>query len=535
MFCKGPLISSYAVNDRTQVAEIDPSLLIEELDEPEFPPCSRCGQDDNEEVLMICDGCEQSCHTYCADLDAVPSGAWFCDECLNNRAAEPVFENSRRQSTRPTGTRTRAQVRRARRRDQSTSSDWARVWQAVSDRAGFDLDFPHEAHGGYISFPRARNNGRRRQAWERRLQVAERQGASNRFREGAYELFDRPTVSRPRPEPPEPESFEEVLAWNAFEKARDIQADPTPKSRKRKSTTTSPSEPDPERARKRRKSRTASRTASPPSPLPAPQPERRLKRPQTRRAFDINDALPDVGEASSSRRRSMANGHSPEANGNAPSFLQSLLKEVETSAIPDEPSTASASNVAASDHPSPGLSSPGGSPTASNHPSPRAMSATPPPMSARSNSPAPLTSKVEPIFPAAPLLSDPPAIALPQSQYRHRSSKSQTRVSRWALQSAQSSSPPRPRSEESSPTRMTMPLSTKERIQKLVKEALKLPYLNKQIDKDQYTAINRNVSRMLYDRVGEQGDVNGRMNEIWKKLAFEEVHRALTDLQSVTT
>lgn len=30
-------------------------------------------------------GCERACHTYCANLDALPEGDWFCWVCMENR------------------------------------------------------------------------------------------------------------------------------------------------------------------------------------------------------------------------------------------------------------------------------------------------------------------------------------------------------------------------------------------------------------------------------------------------------------------
>lgn len=87
------------------------------------------------------------------------------------------------------------------------------------------------------------------------------------------------------------------------------------------------------------------------------------------------------------------------------------------------------------------------------------------------------------------------------------------------------------RRNESSPTRSSMPLSTKERIQKFVKEALREPYHNSQVDKDQYTTINRNVSRMLYERVGEDGGVNGDESAELQRLAHSEVSKELASLE----
>jgi len=44
--------------------------------------CIMCGCDDNEELLLLCDGCDAPQHTYCAGLgDTVPTGDFYCDAC----------------------------------------------------------------------------------------------------------------------------------------------------------------------------------------------------------------------------------------------------------------------------------------------------------------------------------------------------------------------------------------------------------------------------------------------------------------------
>lgn len=75
-----------------------------------------------------------------------------------------------------------------------------------------------------------------------------------------------------------------------------------------------------------------------------------------------------------------------------------------------------------------------------------------------------------------------------------------------------------------------MSLSTKSNIQKMVKDALKSPYQNGEINKDQYTDINRSVSRMLYDAVGESASLGGEAMETWKRMAAEEVTKAVQSL-----
>ena len=46
--------------------------------------CGGCGSQDHDDLLMLCDGCDEGCyHTYCLDppLSSVPEGAWFCLPC----------------------------------------------------------------------------------------------------------------------------------------------------------------------------------------------------------------------------------------------------------------------------------------------------------------------------------------------------------------------------------------------------------------------------------------------------------------------
>ena len=534
----GPVISSYAVADRTQIADLDPSMLQELVDEDEDPedaPCPICGDDDNEDVLMECDGCGTYHHTYCVGLDSVPAGQWFCDTCEATRAIESVSPSEQRHRaaiqpvTRVQGEsstrvrnerRTRGQQRRMRNRAQATSSNWARVWQSVWDNLNLDLDFPFDEDNGATReldrATRATSQRREFQQWERRLQVAERQGGSNRFRETAA-LLDLHANSRERPAVPEPESREEILAWNAFEKAQEIELDPTPK-RKRKSATTSPVEPITEQL-----------TES----------GRPLKRPRTRRNLDH---IETSSNASHTSRRGSGEGPSssrhpgaPATNGNGPSFLQSMLKEIETSSAPDESAGQSRlPNPIITNHSSPQPSSPGLSPTTSNHPTPRASSTTPPPQTGpRPSSPLSLTSKIEPIFPPAefsPNRSPPESSTL-----AHRNHK--TRQPRVLHQG--SSPPPTSRSEDTSPTRSSnMPLSTKTDLQKMVSTALKPHYQNNSVNKDQYTDINRNVSHMLYDRYSDSNDSSdgGKEDskEGWEKLASEEVAKAVKELKATT-
>jgi hypothetical protein len=531
-------VKSYPVGDRTQVAELDPSMLVEEEDEPEEQPCPHCGNDDHEDLLLLCDGCDGAYHTYCVGLDSVPAGNWYCEDCSLNQMLDSAVPRTRPIVHHTPSRRTRGQRRRARNTAAASSSGWARVWQSVWDRLNLDLDFPFDDEEPMGAV--ARREAMELREWQRRCRVAQRQGGRNRFRETAPALLEHTAPT---------ESVEDIQAWNALEKARDIDNDPSPRSRKRKSTTASPREPESSRRRKRQRSNTP-----PTEQTPTSQPQRRLKRPQTRRARQLADASSDSAvESSEARRRSipaLRNTLVPaddSSSGYAPSFLQSLLTEVESSSAPDETKgrsrqnylNLSINNPGTSDCSSPQGLSPGVSPTGSNHATPRALSRTPPPShSPRPSSPGGLSSTVEPLYPSpkfSPVRSPEQETLLPTRS--SRSSKSQPphrRMPRERASSDPRSDPAQSRSQEASPTRLNMALSTKERIQKLVKEALRTPYQNNEVSKDQYTDINRSVSRMLYEKVGDDSEtlLEGEAADHYRKMASLEVERQVKQLAS---
>jgi hypothetical protein len=45
--------------------------------------CSVCGKGDNEDSLLLCDGCDLGFHTFCLakPLKKIPKGSWFCPTC----------------------------------------------------------------------------------------------------------------------------------------------------------------------------------------------------------------------------------------------------------------------------------------------------------------------------------------------------------------------------------------------------------------------------------------------------------------------
>ncbi len=69
-------------------------------------------------------------------------------------------------------------------------------------------------------------------------------------------------------------------------------------------------------------------------------------------------------------------------------------------------------------------------------------------------------------------------------------------------------------------------------MQKLVSAALKPHYTSQTISKDQYTVINRDISRMLYDQIGEFDSLGIDDKVKWEKVAGEEVNKAVVALKA---
>nr|XP_001402254.2 PHD and RING finger domain protein [Aspergillus niger CBS 513.88] len=472
----GPVTSSYAVQDRVQQAEVDPSMIIEYIDDDfaDFQPCPICGDADNEELLLLCDGCDVPSHTYCVGLDSVPTGPWYCARCVTQRRLGRSSETADWSSQAPDrrGRRTRAQRRRLQSRNQLNSLHWARVWQSVWDHLNLDLDFPFDDD---MAAERARQEQRREEAhqrdfraWQRRFEVAEQQGGGNRFRDTAALLdIEAPRPSRPRVprEPtPEPESLEEMRAWNAFERAREIENDPSA-ARKRKEPTLSP------------------------SPEPT-EPERKLKRPRTRRAEDL-------------AARAMQNGESS----------RSLLKEVEESSNPNGPLLAFHLTCPVK----PFFPASIFRHTASNPPKQAHVSL-------QLGSPADPSSP-----PFSPDVS--PAGSARSAQDDHTSQVPTRRPNRRIPRSATRSAAIR--SDDSSPSRPGLSLKVKSDIQKLVGSSLKPYYRSKTITKEQYTEINRNISRKLYERAGDVETLGIGAKATLATVAKDEVEKAIDALKQL--
>nr|XP_033802053.1 bromodomain adjacent to zinc finger domain protein 2B isoform X3 [Geotrypetes seraphini] len=54
--------------------------------------CQICRKGDNEELLLLCDGCDKGCHTYChrPKITIIPEGDWFCPACIAKASGQTL-------------------------------------------------------------------------------------------------------------------------------------------------------------------------------------------------------------------------------------------------------------------------------------------------------------------------------------------------------------------------------------------------------------------------------------------------------------
>lgn len=500
-------------------------MIIEEdytlEDDGSYDACMVCDEFGDASQIMYCHSCEQLCHVFCAGLDVMPTrGPWYCHGCVENPG---LLEAASRRQPPARGPAAWVNGRSRVPRHNRAPDEWVGVWQSVWDRLHFDLEFPFE--DDEQSDNHSEILRRDHHIWERRFQLARQAGAGTRFRAAADNIqarrrgsnrSSRPTNRALHREPPktptDPESQEELRAWNQFEKAREqlAQQDPPPapsaastssrRGRKRKSVDSSPAESEPREH----------------------QPERKLKRPRTRLHIDNGES-----SAAAARRNTTSHAAPPvtasspttaqagEANA-TPGFLQSLLQEVVVDRFAERDKEIAA-------------------------PQPRRM------IVERACSPQNSSPGLSPVYQKPPGMSTPPPLNLgrpksPEDQdqqlsptYSPYSPADDDRIGRRRLthRSAGLSSPPR--SKDSSPSRPSLSYSTKAELQRMVTAVLKPIYLKKEISKVEYTDINRDVSRLLYEKVGEAGAdalADQDTREKWQKMAASEVDGAIKTVRA---
>lgn len=418
--------------------------------------------------------------------------------------------------------RTRERMRRARR--QARSLEWAGPWGQFAGRVYDALEIDLDNHEDDDALAEFRVAQRRReeqrnelQRWQQRINIANRLGAGEIFASSLPRSTRQQLQHHPETPPPVQETRDELRSWGAFERARLVE-EPSPAqgSRKRRAPTASPIEPSQE-------------------------PERKLKRPRTRRF------PPAQGEASGSKSTptpAESAGESASSSRpveqDAPSFLSALLKEVGagTPSSDDENVRGYFARSA------PDATSPATSPAPSPHNSPRALSLTPPPPMSNGRPGSPtlsLSSYIEPRYPRA----NYSPTRQPTSPSR-QSSRDQSDTERKREKSPEASAvnmrtleirQPRPRrpqletaarSMDASSAREQLSPEAKASINGIVRTALKPHWHAKELTTEQYSSINRDVSRKLYEEIKNPAALDDDAMKSWEMIASREVAQAVS-------
>ncbi|PHH63961.1 hypothetical protein CDD81_5180 [Ophiocordyceps australis] len=525
----GTALSTYHVEDKKQVAEFDAHQWLAQNPEPEEEernslPCPICNSSEREDVLLLCDGCDAAYHTYCLGFHDIPNGDWYCMECADrfNASDDSIGSgtsdggSTRRQARRRPApreirgfhVRTRARLRRARR--QARNAEWQGAWGQFSGRlfemSNLDLD-NHDDDEDLEQYRRFQQHDQRElRRWQQRVNIAQRLGAREEFANSIP-----PQISERLDVAPQPvESRDEIRAWGAFDRVRGTDGVNGSRSRKRRSRSV---------------------TASPAEPMP--EPERKLKRPRTRR-------LAAQGEPAASASTSAAAG--PSTTRPTPGSLTQSGFEIETPLVSSllkelEPNATSEDETGATSTPRrwpPDASSPAMSPASSNLSSPRALSTTPPPLpwtNGREVSPTlSLSTYIEPRYP--PANYSPSRPASDGGDAEARPNRSEARPLELRQPRPRRPHQVQPRAEVTSPTRLAMTVEEKKSINEIVKSALRPHWRAQKLTTEQYEAINRHVSRKLYDEVKNVSSLDDESRRTWEKRATQEVAQAVAELHA---
>lgn len=87
---------SYENRKIVREINVDPNaakeLILDDEEEPEedVTNCEVCNRPDREEIMLLCDHCNQGYHMDCLSppLSEVPDGSWYCDNCVDSQDEE---------------------------------------------------------------------------------------------------------------------------------------------------------------------------------------------------------------------------------------------------------------------------------------------------------------------------------------------------------------------------------------------------------------------------------------------------------------
>lgn len=515
--------------------------------------CEVCIRGENLDDLLICDDCDRSFHTYCLGLDSIPSGAtWYCPECCERHRAgrltsglyAPARSRTRQALRFGRGTRTVGAVRRL---QQQTHYDtlrredraWRNAWQHLDS----DLEFLNDDNTASVSLAEEQLRSQRarqaaRMMRRREVAAAQTDGGPNAFDQ---QLAWMTPTSRPRtfPHSQQPISEEERSAWRMFDIAEGIEKSP--------------------KKRSRRSSRELTR--SPISEVEKP----RRKRPRTRRDSQLLDGnnknVEFLSASAAPGTEDPGNTGSTAPESYLGSILESIAKSTETT-LPDPPPAGLWGIDLSKMRPL--------SPEPSNAASPRSRPISPvgtspfsPTSPPRSRPHSPVQTGQIPLPPSSPTqrtpivsyIQSPPARASGLSLSSPPTSRANSPVQQQQqCPSYSSSDREEPGSDDnrggaSSSSDTDSRSNKKERyhrqrqqgegnhssitaqdkadIAEIVRSVLQ-PFYPEKLSKDDFTAINKSVSRKLYQLVEvDKGYDVATEKERWMKVAEEEVMNAV--------
>ncbi|EEB06922.1 CTD-binding SR-like protein rA9 [Schizosaccharomyces japonicus yFS275] len=428
----GPWVRAYPVQDKIQGVSEGPDLSEVR--------CIVCGRMDQEDMLMLCDGCDDAYHTFCLDMTSVPVHEFYCPNCmlLNGRLQDSSLLRMSnilaRSNTRPA---------RASRVSLTQQRLWTRAWNELRNRTWqfLDADLAYLSSFQNTSFQRSSPADE----WiRRRVEQTSRRSRhtdvnSSRTAEGDSSA-----------EPCAHMNPEEQKAWSELEVLR-RNPEQVSDDAERTSTTSPRSKKTEERSNKPTPLASAAPTSSNSSVT-------KLKRP-IHRASDRRESVASSSSVQTSPQASLLGSSS-----GGPSFLANLVSDIKKPTVPGTQPILQLNDIQIPSHP-PALSDTSAS--ASSSPSPP---------------------------PFTPLFSHLAPKALPVIETHHdahdveRQTTSNTEMTNTTHSS-----------KHSTRLRRKLPLEVKYEVEKMVRATLKPMYHDGQLSKKQFASYNKHISRSLYD------------------------------------
>ncbi|XP_049817901.1 lysine-specific demethylase lid isoform X3 [Aethina tumida] len=101
----GPKMAGFNEKDKKETPKPRSKTVNYEFDPLAKYVCHNCNKGDAEEYMLLCDGCDDSYHTFCLipPLGEIPKGDWRCPKCVAEEVSKPMeafgFEQAQREYT----------------------------------------------------------------------------------------------------------------------------------------------------------------------------------------------------------------------------------------------------------------------------------------------------------------------------------------------------------------------------------------------------------------------------------------------------